>query len=87
MEATSFNKIVHAKSRADAVNREISKYLAKQRKETLFLSRADFAKKVGVTVYIVAKWESPGYDFSISDLCKINSVIDIRQFIRELTEE
>ena len=64
------------------INAKISAFIALSRKE-IGLTRAEFANKIGIPQYIVAKYESLDYDFTISDLCKISQVIDITDYIKD----
>ena len=58
---------MNMEEKAKAINSKISSHIAYERKK-LRLTRADFANKIEVKQYMVAKWESGNHDFTISEL-------------------
>ena len=65
------------------INNEIANYIIEERKR-LRLTRSDLAEKLQVRNFDIAQWESNKHDFTVSELCKISTVLDISKFIKEL---
>ena len=71
---------------AEKINAKISAYIAEERKR-LRLTRADMANKLGVKMYMIARWENGGCNFTISELYDINKVINVIEFTMKLLGE
>lgn len=74
------------KLNANEINNKISAYIAEERKR-LRLTRADMANKLGIKMYMIARWENGGHNFTISELYDINKVINIIEFTIKLLGE
>ena len=70
---------------AITINMRISACIAFERKK-MGLTRADLANKLKVAQYMIAKWESPDHDFTISELIKIDNIIDISKYLKILLD-
>ena len=53
-------------------------------RQDLGLTRDQLAKQLGVSQYVISKWENPEHDFSISDLCKIAMGLNIEDYLIKL---
>ena len=53
-------------------------------RQDLGLTREQLAKQLGVSQYVISKWENPEHDFSISDLCKIAMELNIEDYLIKL---
>jgi ribosome-binding protein aMBF1 (putative translation factor) len=53
-------------------------------RQDLGLTRDQLAKQLGVSQYVISKWENPEHDFSISDLCKIAMELNIEDYLIKL---
>jgi ribosome-binding protein aMBF1 (putative translation factor) len=66
-----------------AINARIAAQIRLARQD-LGLTRDQLAKQLGVSQYVISKWENPEHDFSISDLCKITMVLNIEDYLIKL---
>ena len=69
--------------RSTVINARLAAQIRLARQD-LGLTREQLAKQLGVSQYIIAKWENPEHDFSISDLYKIAMELNIEDYLIKL---
>ena len=69
--------------RSTVINARLAAHIRLARQD-LGLTREQLSKQLGVSQYMIAKWESPEHDFSISDLCKIAMELNIEDYLIKL---
>ena len=77
-------KELNCTNRKEEINSKISEYITTERRNTLVLSREEFAKKLGVRPFDIVKMESPDHDFTVSELCAVNKMINVAEYIKGL---
>lgn len=65
---------------------KISAFICNQR-NYLKMTREEFAKRVGVSLKTVSKWESADYNFSVEEIAKIAEALGAKVDINFVVEE
>ena len=73
-------KLQELSEEAKKLNNSIRDNIIAIRKEK-GMTRADLAKEIGVSQFVVARWEGNNHDFNISELYKINKVLGIEEYL------
>lgn len=78
--------VLSSEDKASIINANLAAYIKTTRLQQR-LTREDLAKQLKTTQYRIAKWENAEHDFTISDICKVASVLDIKDFFINLLND